>query len=278
MLSLPIDPNTAQCFAALLLAHVLADFTFQTNWMVQNKRKPLVLLLHIAMVFILSTALLGGVWQVALLVALAHLVIDAVKTWALPEPMRSSLTAFLIDQGAHMITLIAAALWWPGAIAQGAWAEYAPIALPLVILLAGFITSVTAGGYVVGMLTGRYQAIGNMPKPDLPESDLQDAGLSDAGHSDLGLLDSGLPDAGRLIGQLERCMIFLLVMIGQPAGVGFLIAAKSVLRLDTAKQGRQASEYVIIGTLASFAWALGATYVTLALLEIAVLEIAVPVP
>lgn len=244
MLPLPIDPAVAQSFAALLLAHVLADFTLQTNWMVQNKQKPMVLLLHIAVVFVLSTVLLGGIWQVALVVALAHLVIDAIKTWALPAQIRSSLTAFLTDQGAHMITLICAAVWWPGAISQGIWADYAPIALPPVILLAGFITSVTAGGYVVGMLTARYQAVADIP-------------------------EVGLPDAGRLIGWLERSMIFLLVLIGQPGGVGFLIAAKSVLRLDTAKQGRQASEYVIIGTMASFAWALGATYSTLALLEIA---------
>ena len=51
--------------------------------------------------------------------------------------------------------------------------------------------------------------------------------------------------------------------------VGFLIAAKSILRLDTAKQGRSASEYVIIGTMASFAWALGTTYAAITLLEIA---------
>lgn len=242
---IPIDPATAQCFAALLLAHVLADFTFQTNTMVQNKRNPMVFTLHIGTVFVLSTVLLGGVWQVALVVSLAHLIIDALKTWIAPTHLRNTLSAFLIDQAAHLITLALAAVWWPGAIAQGVWSDIAPIALPPIILLAGFITTVTAGGYVVGMLTARYKAVADMS-------------------------ETGLPDAGRLIGQLERAMIFLLIWVGEPTGVGFLIAAKSVLRLDTAKQGRAASEYVIIGTMASFAWALGTTYMVRVLLEIAV--------
>ena len=64
----------------------------------------------------------------------------------------------------------------------------------------------------------------------------------------------------------ERGLIFLLLMVGQPTGVGFLIAAKSVLRFDTTAKDQSAGEYVIIGTLASFGWALLCAYGTLALL------------
>jgi hypothetical protein len=239
---LSISPAIAQTFAALLLAPVLADFTFQTNWMVTHKRKPRVFILHIAVVFALTTLALGGVWQVALAVALAHLVIDAVKTWALPQPLRNGLTAYLCDQGAHVVTLAITAAWWPGAMAHGAWADWAALALPAVIVAAGVIMTVQAGGHAVDMLTAKF-------RDQINEG-------------------SGLPDAGRLIGQLERLMIFLLVLVGQPAGVGFLIAAKSVLRLDAAKDDRKISEYVIIGTLASFAWALATSFATLSLLEI----------
>jgi hypothetical protein len=45
--------------------------------------------------------------------------------------------------------------------------------------------------------------------------------------------------------------------------VGFLIAAKSILRFGSVKDDRALSEYVIIGTLASFGWALIAAYATL---------------
>lgn len=235
----PLDPLAAQSFAALFLAHVLADFVFQTGWMVPNKRNPGVLLLHVGIVFALSVATLGGAWQVALVVAAAHFVIDAVKTLA-PAPLRDSLSAFLLDQGAHLATLFLAAIWWPAAAAQGMWAPWLPHLIAPALFAAGLIATVLAGGYAVGMLTARF---------------------------DITL--GGLPEAGRLIGQLERALIFLFVMIGEPTGIGFLIAAKSVLRFDTAKDDQRASEYVIVGTLASFAWALGASYGTLTLLEIA---------
>lgn len=78
-------------------------------------------------------------------------------------------------------------------------------------------------------------------------------------------LPRGLADGGRVIGLLERGLIFVLVLVNQPAGIGFLIAAKSILRFDTASHNQKAGEYVIIGTLASFGWALIAAYATLAL-------------
>ena len=122
----------------------------------------------------------------------------------------------------------------------GLWAPWAALVTAPALFAAGFIVTVLAGGHAVGLLTARFA----MPQ-------------------------NGLPEAGRLIGQLERALIFLFVLIGEPAGIGFLIAAKSVLRFDTAKEDQKASEYVIVGTLASFAWALAAAYATQALLEIA---------
>ena len=44
-------------------------------------------------------------------------------------------------------------------------------------------------------------------------------------------------------------------MIGQPEGVGLLLAAKSILRFSD-KNARAHTEYVIIGTLLSFGWAI----------------------
>ena len=39
-----------ETFAALLFAHVLADFIFQTNWMVAHKRRLPVMLAHVGIV------------------------------------------------------------------------------------------------------------------------------------------------------------------------------------------------------------------------------------
>ena len=58
-----------------------------------------------------------------------------------------------------------------------------------------------------------------------------------------------------MIGVLERALIFGLTLVGALAAVGFVVAGKSLLRFQSFQE-RAASEYVLIGTLASTAAAL----------------------
>ena len=226
-----------ETLAALLLAHVLADFVFQTNWMVANKRRPGGLALHGLVVLATAVAAtgtfdLGLLWLTAL-----HIAIDAIKA-----RVRRGLAPFLLDQAAHLTSLAALAHWRPSIWSDGLWADQT--ALPaLMLLTAGAILATRAGGYAVGFLMEPFAA--RLPPDVTAES---------------------LPGAGRVIGLLERGLIFVLILLGQPAGVGLLIAAKSILRFGALKDDRALSEYVIIGTLASFAWAILAAYATLALL------------
>lgn len=57
-------------------------------------------------------------------------------------------------------------------------------------------------------------------------------------------------------------------MANQPLGVGFLITAKSILRFGTAARDQKTAEYVIIGTLASFARAFLVAEATRAWMEL----------
>ena len=224
-----------ETFAALLLSHVLADFVFQTRWIVLNKRRFPVLLLHGAIVLALMQAALGRVdaWEL-LALAMLHMLIDGVKA-RLAAP---GLSAFLADQGAHLAALAALAALRPDLWAGGAWAGV--LWLPgLMSMVAGAFLATRAGGFAVGLLMAPWA------DDDLPK---------------------GLTNGGKLIGLLERGLIFLLVLVHQPAGIGFLIAAKSVLRFETTSKDQRAGEYVIIGTLASFGWALLAAYATQALM------------
>jgi len=72
----------------------------------------------------------------------------------------------------------------------------------------------------------------------------------DDDNPELGDLNGG----GRCIGQLELALSCLFI-IDQPAGIGFLVAAKSILRFEEAKNQKLA-EYVLIGTLLSFSLAI----------------------
>jgi len=59
---------------------------------------------------------------------------------------------------------------------------------------------------------------------------------------------------GRWIGGLERLLIFVLVVAGDPAAAGLVVAAKSILRFPeiTNVNSRITAEYVLIGSLASW--------------------------
>lgn len=231
---------------ALTFAHVLADFVFQNRWMVVNKRNPVALAAHIAVVLVTAIACMGALHPALFALAAAHLVLDAAKTWG---PWKG-LAPFLADQALHGVTLYLVALWVPDLWMQGLWGAVPeeggwtaslwpgdgaiPILPAFFAAMTGLILTTRAGGFAIGLYMEPWAAAS----------------------------PAGLPNGGRAIGNLERGLIFLLVMAGMPEGIGFLIAAKSVLRFGSVGDDRAVSEYVIIGTLASFGWAITASFAT----------------
>lgn len=66
--------------------------------------------------------------------------------------------------------------------------------------------------------------------------------------------------AGRVIGMLERVLIFLIVYFTSDlSAVGFILAAKGVIRIRQLRD-RQFSEYMLIGTLASVTCAVAVAF------------------
>lgn len=64
----------------------------------------------------------------------------------------------------------------------------------------------------------------------------------------------GLENGGFWIGVSERSLIYIFIIMGEPSGVGFLVAAKSIFRIGEIRDGeqRKLAEYILIGTLSSF--------------------------
>ena len=62
------------------------------------------------------------------------------------------------------------------------------------------------------------------------------------------LSNDSLLKAGRFIGNIERTMILSFVLLGQYSAIGFLVAAKSILRL---RDEQKLSEYILTGTFLS---------------------------
>jgi hypothetical protein len=245
---------------ALVLAHLIADFLLQSDGMVRDKQRLPVLLGHVGIVTAVSWVALGfaPVPLLLLLVAATHFAFDLAKLrWAAArraKDLKPGFAAFATDQAAHLAVIAVAAGLWPGAWGAGLWANPELLAhlpslarLPeAMALAAGLIATVWTGGYAVREL------MAGMKVPADPAT------------------DSSLPQGGQLIGRLERLMILMLLLANQPDGIGLLIAAKSILRFNELARDasdRRASEYVIIGTLASFAWAIATAWATAAALR-----------
>lgn len=67
-----------------------------------------------------------------------------------------------------------------------------------------------------------------------------------------------LHQAGYVIGIIERLLVFVFIVFNLWQAIGFLIAAKSVFRFGDLKEGedRKRTEYILIGTLTSFSFAI----------------------
>jgi len=222
-----------ETFLALLTAHLLADFPLQPGWMIQRKKHPAVLGLHIVLVGGVAILTLGG-WPVTLLVILVvtHLVMDAIKVYVLKD----SLHSFVVDQVVHLAVIGGLAIAFPRAVAQGCWGKLVDPQTDYFVglcLLSGTIATLQVGAIVIRKATAPFTR-------------------------EIGDHIPGLENGGTYIGYLERALVLMLILMGQPAGVGFLITAKSILRFGDVKDSsqRKLTEYIIIGTFMSFGWGL----------------------
>jgi hypothetical protein len=129
------------------------------------------------------------------------------------------------------------------------------------IWLVGAMTTTFLGGWVVNLYLATYTA-------QLKAAHEQ--AMKEAHEKAVSSPGRGFPDGGKLIGQLERFLIFLFVMTGQIQGVGFLVAAKSVFRFGELSdhQNRLEAEYITIGTLMSFSWGFGTSLLTKHLIDV----------
>jgi hypothetical protein len=110
----------------------------------------------------------------------------------------------------------------------------------LLLVLLGFFVLIWPTGYVIGILTEPFRR------------QLHDDELSE-----------GLARAGIWIGCIERIIIYLFVLSNFVTAIAFLVTAKSIFRFgEVGKPGkRKEAEYILIGTLMSFAAAMAVGYI-----------------
>jgi len=213
----------------LIIAHIVGDFMLQTNVMAHEKKwNNLHMATHILIISII-TLLFTRAWLLSLVVSVLHYAIDSIKP--LLKTKKSFNTAvFIIDQLAHFLVIIIA------------WVLFCQIGIVafkklllcvsnynFILILSGYLLLIYPAGYLIGLVT---------KKQDKNAANEQD-------------IDSG----GRLIGIFERIIILTLVFLHQYEAIGFLITGKSIIRFAD-KNSTLKSEYVLIGTMMSYAIAI----------------------
>lgn len=215
-----------EVFIRLLFAHVVGDFMCQTDEFCRKKQTNgicgLHVYLHSLVIFVLSWIALCSFssWWLALIIGIVHLLIDAVKR-------KDYLWSFLIDQIAHVICIAIIAYIAVYKV------SYVNLCLDFDVVNAVCLYA------LVFLLNGKPAnlLIRHLLKAYSVKSPKEVDGANESIRS------------GKLIGNLERWLIIIFMLCGQYESIGFLIAAKSIIRYkdgDTSK-----TEYVLAGTLIS---------------------------
>lgn len=217
----------------LLFAHVLSDFVFQSDKICNGKqgktgKKFVYQLLH-SFIHALTAYLFVADWSnwiIPLAIFVSHALVDYIKV----EYMKKDAASFIIDQLVHIAVIVV--LWlsvfdhscdfcqeffkteWNSLNIWAVVTAYLLILKPTSVFLSLFIKRWTPSATV----------------------------------------EKSLPNAGKWIGYFERILILTFILTGTAEGIGFLLAAKSIFRFGELNKAQEikTTEYVLIGTLASF--------------------------
>jgi len=215
----------------LIAGYVVADFLASTRRIQAITERHKFSIVSSAIHAIVTYAVLQVwlCWQIPLLIFLVHVLIDLLKC----DRSTDSTTDFIVCKSIHLAGLFAVTHFL---LNTGMIVGFTGIGYLLLVQVAGLICTVHGAGQFIDIFTVKIKETNN-------------------------LVINGLAGGGKLIGELERLLIFLFIFIGYPAGIGFLVAAKSILRFEEAKKQKLA-EYVLIGTLLSFCMAIAGALVT----------------
>jgi hypothetical protein len=230
-----------QIFLIILAAHCIADFLLQTTWMVREKNRFAVLALHAGIHSIVTYLCLQqwDSWLLPVMVFVVHASIDYTKA-RLP----GSAIYFALDQLLHVFSLLALA--WIALRIEPYLLSHCWLVQPGWILLVGGL-SITVWGVGYFLLCFS-QPCGNS------------AGNSHSRQSAKTSLGRVLKNP-LMVGQIERTLIFALVVSGYSLAVPLLAGLKLAWLALTVKE-RSFARFLIVLSLWSFGLALLLSLIT----------------
>lgn len=212
----------------LIFAHLFVDFVLQTNKCVLQKaqKKWFYHVVHSLMQALVAYVIVGewASWIILPVIFLTHLTIDYWKVNRI-----NKLIIFIADQILHLLVIFLLWLFITDQfVAVGTGICDLLRYNTFWILLIGYLSILKPTSMLLGLFTRRWRTDNA-------------AALS-------------LQNAGQWIGYLERILILTFIFIGKIEMIGFLLAAKSIFRFGELNKSKEikTTEYVLIGTFASF--------------------------
>lgn len=214
----------------LLLSHFLGDFLLQPNSWVKHKEdkkhRSKYLYFHVAIHAILLLLTLKfnlSYWFIILFIVFTHFLIDWGKLMLTNKV--NAILLFFTDQLLHLSIILGIVYFQKPFNIDFYKLEEPKLLITLIaLLLVSMVSSVIIKVLIFKLKVGE----------ETPNN------------------------AGKYIGILERLFIFFFVVNNYWAGIGFLLAAKSIFRFGdlTNAKDKNLTEYILIGTLLSFGLAI----------------------
>ena len=219
----------------LLCAHFCSDFMLQTDRIYKGKSLggPKGFFYHFLHSFThAATSYLfvaeWSNWLIPLVIFTTHFVIDLIKYKCCPP----CVAAFITDQIAHVSVILL--LWFVlyGEGLQLFEGVTAADTLMVWLVVTAYLLVLKPSSILLGLFLKQWTPADGQ--------------------------SYSLPNAGQWIGYLERVLILTFILIDCFEGVGFLLAAKSIFRFGELNKAKaiRITEYVLIGTMSSFAVAI----------------------
>ena len=128
-------------FWHLLFAHLLSDYPLQSEWLIENKRSPWGIGLHVSIHFVAMFILVGPardtIWLKLILLAGIHFILDFSKGLLTARWPTQATTQYAIDQVLHIISIFIISLW----IGQSLDPNLMPINQVWPIYAIGYLTA-----------------------------------------------------------------------------------------------------------------------------------------
>jgi hypothetical protein len=102
-------------FWHLLFAHLLSDYPLQSEWLIENKRSPWGIGLHVSIHFVVMFILVGpareAIWPKLILLTGVHFLLDFGKGALAGRWPKRAIAQYAIDQLLHIISIFIVSYW-----------------------------------------------------------------------------------------------------------------------------------------------------------------------